>query len=132
MLLSIANTTLKELLTFLRKECNITIKELTESQKITIKTMIISAHTWMGLKSVEALETLLKFISRKFINRLKLITKEQAINLYSVIVKRVNDKSLDLTSLEPQDDLENSYHEVTCNLPSSLPSDDSGLLSIIA
>ena len=52
MLLSIANTTIKELMSFLKKECNLTLKELTESQKITIKTMIMSAHSWMGLKSV--------------------------------------------------------------------------------
>ena len=93
--------------------------------------MIMSAHTWMGLKSVEALETLLNFISRKFINRHKLITKEQAINLYSVIARRINDKSLDLSSLETQGELDNNSIEVNCPLPSSVPADDESLLTVV-
>ena len=99
MLLSIANTTLNELMYFLKKECQKKVKDLSEPQKITIKTAILSAHDWMGTKSVQAIETLFKFISRKYTNRHKLITKNEGIELYSIIAKRVNDKSLDLLSI---------------------------------
>jgi len=93
--------------------------------------MIISAHSWMGLKSVEALETLLKFISRKFINRHKLITKEQAINLYSVMARRVNGTSLDLTSLESNTEPDNNSMEVEFQLPPAVPLEDQELLRVV-
>jgi hypothetical protein len=76
----------------------------------------------MGLKSVEALETLFKFIARKFINRHKMITKSQAIELYSVIANRVNDRTLDLILMKPTD--EGEEERVTCALPESLPAEE--------
>ena len=66
--------------------------------------MLISAHQWMGVKSMEALETFLNFIAKRFLNRHKMINKEQAINLYSTIAQRINANFLDLVSLEPERD----------------------------
>lgn len=132
MLLSIANSTFKELLSFLRKECRIDLASPTESQKITIKTMLINAHTWMGLASVQALATLLKFIARQFLSRHKHITKTEAVELYSVIAQRMNNKSLDLLSLDPQDDF-GQLQEDNCPLPAScpLPEDSQELLRVV-
>jgi hypothetical protein len=104
MLLSIANWALRELVAFLGKECRIKAKELSEAQKVTIKTAIISAHEWMGTKSLQAIETLFKFISNRFSSSRKAIVKQEAIELYTVIAHRVNHNSLDLLSLEPEPD----------------------------
>ena len=101
MLLSIANTTLKELIHFLRKECKLNIKDLEDYQKISINTMLMSAHSWMARTSVDALDTFLNFISRKFINRHKMITKQQAIHLYTLLARRTNDRNFDIAALQP-------------------------------
>lgn len=74
MLLSIVYAAFNELIKFLRKECNIAINTLAEHQKVAIKTQLLKIHEWMKDQNNEAFETFLKFISRKFLERHKMIT----------------------------------------------------------
>ena len=102
MLLSIVYAAFNELIKFLRKECNIAINTLAEHQKVAIKTQLLKIHEWMKDQNNEAFETFLKFISRKFLERHKMITVTEATNLFKVIDLRVNGsgRSFDLTALE--------------------------------
>ena len=65
--------------------------------------MLMIAHSWMGRVSLGAFETFMNFISKKFIKRNKIIKKEEALELYKVLVLRTN-PNMDFSGLEPEKD----------------------------
>lgn len=63
---AINNTAINEIEKFLKYENYIMIEKLNRDQKRSIRTQLTKVREWLGKKDISQLQTLYKFIQRKY------------------------------------------------------------------